>query len=110
MEIQFTRTRSDFFTIDIESDAVTALLDAHGVGDPNESVSDRLATADDFGIDDFWSALADQAGAHIVDTETNWTLDGDDADEDEEDDEDDDDEQDDEDDDTVDLGSLLIDA
>ncbi len=114
MEIQFTRIRKDFLTIEIEPDAISALLDAHHVGDTlGNSVSDRLWAADTYSAthDAFWTALAGQTSVQTVDTETDWTLDEEDSEEDESDDDDEDDDSDNEDeDDTSDLSALLIDA
>ena len=111
MEIQFTRTVNTFFTATIEPDAVEALLDQYRIGETGESLSDRLQEASDMG-GDFWVALADLESTETVETETDYTLDEEDAADDEEDDTDDDEEEFDADefdaDDTADLAAHLL--
>ncbi len=92
VEIQFTRIRKDYFVTNIEADALTALLDAHKIGEMGESLSDRLWAANAYSAqtEAFWAELADQGGSEAVDNETDYDLDEENSDE----DEDDDDEQD----------------
>jgi hypothetical protein len=117
MEIQFTRIVRTYFSTELETDAVTALLDEYRVGETGESVSDRLSDAHCYSATNeaFWAALAALVGTETVDTETDFDLDEEDSaddesddDDEEQDDEDEDDESDNED--TSDLSGILIDA